>query len=102
MKKNCSVSKLQVFSAPAGYIEAVSVAYAAAKMYVSERRIRQMLATGVLSGTKQSRAWRIDYPFRVRLGTRGPASQYFKDRSVVPKKRWNSSPFPNQKIKKGV
>lgn len=88
---------------PDGSFRAISVELAAKKMDVSERRVRKMLADGVLSGTKESRAWLVDYPFRLRIGTRGPASQAFKDRSFVPDRRFrrNSTPFNNQKTKKG-
>jgi hypothetical protein len=91
--------------APQGYIEAISVEKAAEKLRISELRVRKMLADGVLKGTKHSRTWRVDYPFNVRIGTRGPASQAFKDRSVTPKTLGLSRPnnlFNNQKIKKGV
>lgn len=107
MKKNYTASKTKKkqheWFNPDGSFRAISVELAAKKMVVSERRVRKMLSDGVLSGTKESRAWLVDYPFRIRIGTRGPASQAFKDRSFVPKGRHrrNSKPFDNSIIKKG-
>jgi len=81
--------KYQYFSCrPSGKIrsfDAFTVEQAAGYFDISERRIRQMLATGVLKGTKNGRSWIIDFPFMVRLGTRGPASKVFRRGSCVPK-----------------
>jgi len=101
MAKNYTALKEHKFYDEDGYLRAVTVEYAAKHFDVSTRRVRQMLADGVLKGAKHSRAWRVDYPFVIRLGTRGPASQAFKDKSYVPKKRWKSKPFDNPKHKKG-
>jgi hypothetical protein len=100
-KKNSTALKVHVFNSPSGYIEAVSVERTADAFGVSERRVRQMLTTGVIHGEKVGRAWRVTYPYRVVLGTRGPASSAFKKDSRVPKKRWKSSRFTNSKTKKG-
>lgn len=100
VENNYSVSKKGFYDAK-GFLEAVTVERAADEFNVSTRRIRQMLIDGVLKGTKHGQAWRIEYPYQYKLGTRGPASARFKRHATVPKKRWNSPKFENEKLKKG-
>lgn len=92
--KNSTVSKVDVFRDSMGYMVAVSAEYAAIEFAVSTRRIRQMLEAGTLKGTKHGRAWRIEYPYTVKLGTRGPASNKQKKKQAASK----LAEFHNNKI----
>ena len=100
MKKNYSVSKQDSFYEN-GYLMAVTVECAAAWFDVSTRRIRQMLIDGKLKGTKYGTSWRIDYPYQIIIGRRGPRISKYSGVSISPKYRRNVFDFENMKIKKG-
>jgi hypothetical protein len=103
VKKTVPSKKPQWFLDDNGRILAATVEAAAGSFNVSERRIRQMLATGVLAGTKHGRVWHVTHPYRIALGTRGPLSSAFTSRGYTRsvKDRRKSSKFINSKIKKG-
>lgn len=101
MEKNYSVSNSDSFYEN-GWLVAVSVERAAIWFEVSTRRIRQMLIDGKLKGTKLGTSWRINYPYQITMGRRGPLTSKYKNANISPKNRRNINDFKNLKIKKGA
>jgi hypothetical protein len=83
-----------------GKVVAVNVDLASKALHVSARRVRQMLLDGKLKGTKYGKLWRINYPFQIVMGKRGPMLGYnFYSKRV---KSRNSIAFQNSAFTKGV
>lgn len=52
----------------------ISVAEAARRLAISERRVRGLLLQGRLKGKKNDVGhWQVEVPFTVQMGRRGPA-----------------------------
>jgi len=83
-----------------GKLVAVNVDLASKALHISTRRVRQMLLDGKLKGTKFGKLWRINYPFQIVMGKRGPIMGY--NRYSKRLKGRNSKDFVNSTFTKGV
>jgi hypothetical protein len=51
----------------------VTPSQVAKRLSISERRVRQLLATGRMAGIKQENGrWLVDWPLQITSGKRGP------------------------------
>lgn len=51
----------------------VTPSQVAKRLSISERRVRQLLSTGRMSGIKHGNGrWLVDWPLRITSGKRGP------------------------------
>jgi len=82
-----------------GKLVAVNVGLASRALHISTRRVRQMLIDGKLKGTKFGKLWRINYPFQIVMGRRGPMLGYNRYNKRV--KGRNINDFTNSAFKKG-
>lgn len=83
-----------------GKLVAVNVDLASKLFHTSTRRVRQMLLDGKLKGTKYGKLWRINYPFQIVMGKRGPMLGYNRYSKRV--KARNSIAYENSRFTKGV
>jgi hypothetical protein len=83
-----------------GKLVAVNVDLASQLFHTSTRRIRQMLLDGKLKGAKYGKAWRIDYPFQIVMGKRGPMLGYNRYNKRL--KTRNNKDFINPAFTKGL
>lgn len=107
MTKNYSVSSYEVLKPSRdgefmqdGKLVAVNVDLASRLFHTSTRRVRQMLIDGKLKGTKYGKLWRINYPFQIVMGKRGPMLGYNRFSKRV--KGRNSNAFENAAFTKGA
>lgn len=83
-----------------GKLVAVNVDLASKLFHTSTRRVRQMLIDGKLKGTKFGKLWRINYPFQIVMGKRGPMLGY--NRYERRLKSRNINDFENSAFTKGA
>jgi len=80
-------------------VVAVNVEVASRAFGCSPRRIRQMLLDGKLKGTKYGKLWRIDYPYQIVMGRRGPILGYLDWKTRTSQR--NIKDFTNLTFTKG-
>lgn len=82
-----------------GTLVALTVEEVSKAFGTSTRRIRQMLIDGKLKGTKYGKIWRVDYPYQIVMGRRGPVLSYLSWKQRTSQR--NIKDFQNITFTKG-
>lgn len=90
MLKNCSAWISTKNTKIVSMTDSVSVLDASGYIGCSTRRVRALLAAGRLGGFKQGKNWRVYFPLRLTVGTRGPMPSLSRRRPMQRPQSWRA------------